>query len=63
MPTTKTPNPVKKFYTSHKKKIVITALAVTTAGTMLMFRNQREFNNFLKEKGLMDEYYTPENSY
>lgn len=58
-------NPValKNFYLKHKKGIVITTLAITTAGTVLMFRNQREFNKFLKEHDLMDQYYTPENSY
>lgn len=54
---------VRKFKNQHGRKIVIATLVVTTAGTALMFRNQREFNAFLKEKNLLEEYYTPENSY
>jgi hypothetical protein len=47
----------KKSYNAHKKKIVIGALIVTTTGTVLMFRNQRQFNHFLKEHNLFDEFY------
>lgn len=53
----------KNFYDRHKSKIVITTLAVTTAGTVLMVRNQKAFNEFLKENDLFDKYYTPEDSY
>lgn len=52
----------KAFVARHKSKIIGTTLVLTTAGTVLMFRNQREFNEFLRERNLLDEYYTPEAS-
>lgn len=53
----------KNVKNKHGRKIVIGTLVVTTAGTLLMIRNQREFNAFLREQNLFDQYYTPENSY
>ena len=47
----------KNFYNRHQKKIVIGTLIVTTTGTVLMFRNQKQFNQFLKEHNLFDEFY------
>lgn len=47
----------KNFVNRHKTAIVVTSLAVTTAGTVLMVRNQKQFNEFLEEKGLTDEFY------
>ena len=54
---------LKKFGTRYRKPITVTALLLTTGGTLLMIRNQREFNNFLREKGLFDEYYATEEVY
>lgn len=48
---------MKKFYNCHKRKFVIGALIVTTTGTVLMFRNQKQFNAFLKDHDLFDEFY------
>ena len=47
----------KKLYNCHKRKFVIGALIVTTTGTVLMFRNQKQFNAFLKDHDLFDEFY------
>ena len=51
---------VKNFANRNKKRVVIAALAVTTAGTVLMVRNQKQFNEFLREHDLLDTYYTPD---
>lgn len=50
----------KKFVVNHKTAVAVAITA--TAGLVIIRRNQREFNDFLKEKDLFDEYYnTPEN--
>jgi hypothetical protein len=41
-------------------KIMGTALVVTTTTAALMIRSKVISDNFLKEKGLYDEYYTPD---
>lgn len=48
---------VKKFYLKHERKIVYSALAVTTTGMLLFRSGVKAQNKFLKEKGLYDEYY------
>ena len=48
---------MKKFYNRHQKKFVIGVLIVTTTGTVMMFRNQKQFNVFLKEHNLFEEFY------
>jgi hypothetical protein len=51
----------KKFVSDHRVAI---AVAVTlTACAALQVRNQKVLNEFLEEKGLLEEYYTPEDSY
>ena len=47
----------KKFYNRHQKKFVIGVLIVTTTGTYMMYRNQKQFNIFLKEHHLFNEFY------
>lgn len=47
----------KNFYDRHKAKVVIATLVVTSTGTVLMIRNQKQFNEFLKGHNLFDEYY------
>jgi uncharacterized protein YjfI (DUF2170 family) len=44
----------------HKTKILVGALAVTTVYAAALNRNKTLFDNFLKEKDLYEEYYTPE---
>lgn len=60
---------MKKTLANAKNKVVLTAnhihrnrakyAAAVTAVTVgaLVVRNQREFNEFLEERGLLDEYY------
>lgn len=49
----------KNFVVQHKTAIAVAATA--TAAVVIIRRNQKLFNEFLDEKGLMDEYYkTPE---
>lgn len=46
----------KKFVKDHKT--ALTVVATATPLVMLQLRTSREFNDFLAEKGLMDEYYS-----
>jgi hypothetical protein len=51
----------KKFVHNHK-----TAIAVTATAAICLALNKRNMNvtdEFLKEHGLYEEFYTPENSY
>lgn len=56
--TTHTPNRVKAFVQKHKVAIAV----VTTATTMAVLNRMalKQHNDFLKEKGLYEEFYTPE---
>ncbi len=47
----------KNFVKRNQKRIVITYLVVTTAGTVLMFRNTKHFNAFLEEHDLLETFY------
>ena len=49
---------VKKFIETHKVAIAVGMTA--TAFLLLIQRNQREFNNFLAEHNLLDEFYAIE---
>lgn len=48
---------MKSFVRRNKTKILVAALVVTTAGTALGFRNKRVTDEWLKERGLYDEFY------
>jgi uncharacterized protein YjfI (DUF2170 family) len=50
----------KKKIAQHKTKILVGALTVTTVYAAALNRNKKLFDNFLKEKDLYEEYYTPE---
>jgi hypothetical protein len=41
-----------------ENKVAITATAVAIAATALVVRNQKLVNEFLEEKGLLEEFYT-----
>ncbi len=47
----------KNFVKRNERRIIYPALAVTTAGTALMFRNQKCINEFLTEHNLLDKFY------
>lgn len=51
----------KNFVSKHRVGIAVIATAIPLVA--LQQRNLRVFNEFLKEKGLYEEYYTPEDSY
>lgn len=55
--TTKS-HPVKKFVKKHKVAIAVTVTALTclTLNRLAL----RQHDNFLKERGLYDEFYTPD---
>lgn len=42
----------------HQTRIMGTALVVTTAAAAIMIRSKVLSDQFLKEKGLYDEFYT-----
>jgi len=46
----------KNFVVKHKTAVAVAATAA--AGLALVYRNQKLFNEFLTEKGLMEEYYS-----
>lgn len=50
----------KNFIARHKTPILVGALAVTAAYAAALTRNKGKFDEFLDEKGLSEEYYTPE---
>ena len=51
---------IKKFVVRHKTAILVTVTAVASlAFTQIAMKGH---NDFLKEKGLYDEFYTPEES-
>ncbi len=52
------PSKIKNHVSTHKAAYVAGAVAV--AAIALQQRNQKVFNEFLDEKGLTEEYYTPE---
>lgn len=54
---TKKPNPVIKFVKQHKTAILTTALVTTTTLAVIQQRGLQLHNDFLKEKGLFDEFY------
>lgn len=56
--TPPTPNRVKSFVQKHK--VAITVTATSTVWVLLMQRALKQHNDFLKEKGLYEEFYTPE---
>lgn len=47
----------KNFVIRNERRFVYPALAVTTAGTALMFRNTKLVNEFLTEHDLLDKFY------
>jgi hypothetical protein len=58
-------NPIKQKLISaknavqeHQTQILTTALVLTTSATVLMRLGHVHKDNFLKEKGLYDEYYS-----
>lgn len=50
-------NRIKRFVRKHK--VAITVAVTSTIWTGITLAAQRSHNEFLKEKGLYDEYYTP----
>lgn len=44
----------------NQTKILGTALVITTTAAAIMIRAKVISDQFLKEKGLYDEYYTPD---
>lgn len=48
---------VKALYTRHERKILLTGLTVTTTVAGVLGRANKLHNDFLEEKGLLDEYY------
>ena len=49
---------VKQFVAKHK--VAITVVATSAVWIVLQRRAVREHEEFLAERGLLDEYYTPE---
>lgn len=41
----------------NKTKILVGALVVTTTTTVILFKAAQKHNDFLTEKGLIEEYY------
>jgi hypothetical protein len=52
------PNPVIEFIDDHKVGILLGTLAVVSTVAVLQRGGLRSHNEFLKQKGLLDEYYT-----
>jgi len=48
----------KKFVADHK--VLLTALATATVCTAINQAALKQHNDFLKEKGLYEEFYTPD---
>lgn len=51
---------IKKFYVKHERKFVYSALSAATAVAVLFRTGIKQHDDFLKEKNLYDEFYTPE---
>jgi PHD/YefM family antitoxin component YafN of YafNO toxin-antitoxin module len=45
----------KNFVVQHRTAVAVTATA--TAAAVIIYRNQKQFNQFLDSKGLTDEFY------
>jgi len=59
-------NNIKKYVVSTKNTVVrhkttIAVLATAAAGVALNRRTVRQYNTFLEEKGLLDEFWNTEN--
>lgn len=53
-------NSTKNFVEQHKTKILVTTTVVSTTAAVIMRFGLMRHDNFLKEKNLYDEFYTPE---
>lgn len=61
MNNTATATPVRNFVRKHKVAIAVTATVIVMGGINRLALKQHD--EFLKEKGLYEEFYTPEDSY
>lgn len=48
----------KNFVEQHKTKILVTTTVVSTTAAVAMRIGLKQHNDFLKEKGLHDEFYS-----
>lgn len=53
----------REFYRRNERRILITTSVVGITGTVLMRIGLKQHNDFLREKGLYEEFYTPEEEY
>lgn len=51
---------VKKFWAKNKDRILITSTVVLASVATIQQIGVRQHNDFLKEHGLFDEFYNPE---
>jgi hypothetical protein len=51
---------VKNAVVANKTRILVTATVIATAVAAIEVRAIKQHNDFLKEKGLYEEYYTVE---
>lgn len=59
-PIEETPAPVKKQSFVGRHKVAIAVIATSACWIALNRLSLKGHNDFLKEKGLYDEFYTPE---
>lgn len=57
MPVNETVASIKKFWADNKGHILGTALVITTTAVALQRVGLRQHDDFLKERGLYDEFY------
>ena len=53
--------PVRTFVKKHK--VAITFFATSICWSVVVHKALKQHDDFLKERGLYDEFYTPEESY
>lgn len=51
---------IKKHFVAHQTQYAWTIAAVATTGVIILRLGLSEHNDFLKEKGLYEEFYLPE---
>lgn len=51
---------IKKHFVAHQTQYAWTTAALATTAAIILRIGLSEHNDFLKEKGLFEEFYTPE---
>lgn len=51
---------LRNFLARNKTKLLASGLVITTTYALLLMRNKNEWDKFLKDHDLYDEYYTPD---